>query len=410
MDAILERCAGLDVHQESVVVCLLYGPLDRRPKKELRSFGTTTSELLKLHDWLLENNCTDIAMESTGVFWKPVWNLLEGSFNTILANAQRIKNVPGRKTDMKDAEWIAKLLRCGLISPSFVPPVDIRELRDLTRYRRKLVYNITAEKNRIHKVLQDANVKLTTYMSDVFGVSGRALLSALVNGEVLNAESVRFMVKSQLKNKVPLLMDALNGRLRMHHRSMIRFHLDHIEFIEKQIVLLEAEIDRILESHQESVELLLSIPAIKKDSAAIIIAEIGTDMSHFPSDASLASWAAICPGNNESAGKKKSAKTSNGNKNLKALLCQVAWAASKSRDTRLSSFYWRLLKKRGPQKSATALAHLILRIVYHVLKNKQPYYELGPDYLPKKRKNINSLVNQIQALGYEVQLQKVESA
>lgn len=409
MDAILESCAGLDVHQETVVACAFYGPLDRRPKKEIKVFGTTTKELLNLQSWLIDKNCTHVAMESTSVYWKPVWNILEGTFELILGNAQRIKNVPGRKTDIKDAEWIAKLLRCGLIEPSFVPPTDIRELRDLTRYRRKLLQNMTAEKNRIHKVLQDANIKLTTYMSDVFGVSGMALLEALVNGEVLDSEAVKALVKSQLKEKVPLLMDALNGRLTSHHRLMIDMHLNHIKYIKQHISVLEDEIEKKMASYQEAKEILMSLPMVKKDSAAVIIAEIGTDMSHFPSEAHLASWAQLCPGNNESAGKKKSAKTLKGNRGLKAVLCQLSWTASRMRGSRLSAFYWRLVKRRGENKTIIALSHLILKIIYNMLKHKKKYEELGSDYLAQKKKTVDRLKYQLEKLGYTVSVQANET-
>jgi transposase len=305
LDAIIERCAGLDVHQETVVACVMYGPLDRKPKQDTQTFPTTTKGLLALHDWLLQWECTHVAMESSGVYWKPVWNILEDSFTLVLANAQRIKNVPGRKTDVNDAAWIAQLLRCGLITPSFVPPEDIRDLRDLTRYRRRLLGHATSEKNRIHKILQDANIKLTTYVSDLFGVSGRALLEAVINGEVLTAEQVRDLVKTSLKRKVPELLDALNGRVRKHHRRMMRMHMDHLLYIENQIAELEQEIDRLLQPYRESVTLIQTIPGIKEDAAAVILAEIGNDMSCFPSDAHLASWGGLSPGNNESAGKKK---------------------------------------------------------------------------------------------------------
>jgi len=404
LDAILESCAGLDVHQETVVACVLYGPLDRRTKKEIKTFGTTTRELLQLNDWLMEKKCTHVAMESTSVYWKPVWNVLEGFFYLVLGNAQRIKNVPGRKTDMRDAEWIARLLRSGLIEPSFVPPVDIRELRDLTRYRRKLIFQVTAEKNRIHKVLQDANIKLTTYVSDIFGVSGMALLDSLVSSKTISYDNVRSLVKSHLKKKVPQLIDALNGRLRNHHRMMIQMHLDHISYLQKQIACLEVQIDEKLIPYHEEISLLTSITAIEKDAAATIIAEIGTDMSHFPSDANLASWAAICPGNNESAGKKKSSQTLKGNKGLRSILCQVGWAASKTRNTRFAAFYWRTVKRRGPQKAIIAVSHLMLRIIYHILKNKAPYQELGYDYLPQKTRTVNYFVLQIEKLGYQVEI------
>jgi transposase len=305
MDAILERCAGLDVHQETVVVCVLTGSLDKKPQKEMKTFGTTTKELLSLHDWLWDRKCTNVAMESTGVYWKPVWNVLEGSFELTLANAQRIKNVPGRKTDMKDAAWIAQLLRCGLIESSFVPPEEIRDLRDLTRYRRKLIEATTAEKNRIHRILQDANIKLTTYITDVFGVSGRALLESVMNGEVLGPDQVKSIVKTKIRKKVPQLIDALNGRVRPHHRKMIRRHYDHLMYLEKEIETLETEIEEMLSPYQKEIDLLDTIPGTDQNAAASILAEIGSDMSVFPTEGHLASWAGLSPGNNESAGKKK---------------------------------------------------------------------------------------------------------
>jgi len=309
MDAILECCAGLDVHQETVVACVLHGTLDHKPKKEIKTFGTTTKELLALSDWLEEYNCSHVAMESTGVYWKPVWNILEtGSFQLLLANAQRIKNVPGRKTDVKDAEWIAQLLRSGLIEGSFVPPVEIRDLRDLTRYRKKLLHDSTQEKNRIHKVLQDANIKITTYISDIFGVSGRNIIESLLDGEVITITTISQMVKGPLKNKVPSLVEALNNRLRKHHREMIRFSWEHLKFLEQSILDVEKQIEQCLRPYEQEVELLDSIPGVNRKSAAMIIAEIGTDMSVFPTDNHLSSWAGVSPGNNESAGKKKEAK------------------------------------------------------------------------------------------------------
>ncbi|MCJ7842491.1 IS110 family transposase [Lederbergia sp. NSJ-179] len=410
MDAILERVAGLDVHQETVVACALYGQLDRKPKKETKTFGTTVKELLKLQDWLAERNITNVAMESTGVYWKPVWNILEGHFTLTLANAQRIKNVPGRKTDVSDANWIAKLLRAGLVESSFVPPVEFRDLRDLTRYRRKLLGHATSEKNRIHKILQDANIKLSTYVSDVFGVSGRALLESVLNGEVLEVDQVRAMVKTTLKKKVPQIVDALNSRIRLHHRELIKMHYDHLLYIEKQIKELENKINQSVTPHQEVMDLLMTIPGIKEDAAAGIMAEIGIDMSQFPSDGNISSWGGFSPGNNESAGKKKSTKSTKGNKALKAVLCQVAWAAMKTKDSRLSSFYYRIVKRRGPKKANMALAHLILRIIYQMLKTKTPYKELGWDYLPSKERKKDYFIKKLQNMGYEVDIQEIESA
>lgn len=305
MEAVLERCAGLDVHQETVVACAMTGPVDRKPQSETKTFKTTTTGLLELFDWLQKNDCTHVAMESTGVYWKPVWHVLEGGFELILANARHIKNVPGRKTDVKDAEWIAQLLRCGLVTRSHVPPENIRDLRDLTRYRKKLLGNAQAEKNRIHKILQDANIKLSSYMSDVFGVTGRTLIEAIINGEVIDKEFVNRVAKTQLKKKVPELVEALNGKLRKHHRNMIELSWKHLLYIEQSIHEVEMRIERLLEPYYEEVELLKTIPGVKTEAAATIIAEMGVDMSVFPTAQHAASWAGLCPGNHESAGKKK---------------------------------------------------------------------------------------------------------
>jgi len=306
LEAILERCAGLDVHQETVVACVLTGPLDRAPKSEIRTFGTMTHELMELGEWLVEQGCTHVAMESTGVYWKSVWNVLEAfDLDLLLANAHHVKNLPGRKTDMKDAEWIAKLLRCGLIEGSFVPTEDIRDLRDLTRYRKKLVHDATSEKNRIHKSLQDANIKLTTHMSDIFGASGRLLLQKIVDGEVITMDFLESHMKGSLKHKSPKLLQSLNGRLRKHHRDMIRFSWNHLVYLEQQIEKVEQDIRNRLASKREAMDLLISIPGINEQAASIIIAEIGTDMSAFKDDHHLAAWAGVSPGNHQSAGKKK---------------------------------------------------------------------------------------------------------
>lgn len=410
MDAILERCAGLDVHQDNIVVCFLSGPLDKKPSKEIESFGTTTRELLRLQDWLQDRECTHVAMESTGVYWKPVWNILESTCELTLANPERIKNVPGKKTDYSDAEWIARLHRCGLIEQSFVPNEDIRDLRDLTRYRRKLLQNVTQEKNRIHKILQDANLKLTTFISDIFGVSGRALLGSIVNGEVLDEQQIRDMVKTTLKRKVPELIEALNGRLRLHHRKMIRRHLDHIAYLENEIQELEAEIEQLIAPYRLEMELLDTIPGINHDAAASILAELGTDMSHFPSDAHIASWAGVCPANHESNGKKKRKKNRRGNKGLKSVLCQCSWAAIKVKDSRISAVYYRLVNRMGKQKAIMAVAHLLLRIIYVVLRDKAPYQELGADYLGSREKTIEYWIRKINQMGYEVELHEMRSA
>jgi len=309
LEAILERCAGVDVHQDNLVVCFLSGSLDKKPTKEFETFGTTTKELLRLQDWLEERQCVEVAMESTGVYWKPLWNILEGNCKLTLANPERIKNVPGKKTDYNDAEWIAQLHRCGLITQSFVPDEPIRDLRDLTRYRKKLIQNVTQEKNRIHKILQDANIKLTTFITDIFGVSGRKLLDSIVDGEVLDEKRIREMVSGKVKSKVPDLIDALNGRLRLHHRNMLRRHLNHMGYLQEEIQTLEAEIETLISKYDEEMKLLVTIPGISHDAAASIVAEIGTDMTKFPTEAQLSSWAGVCPANHISNGKKKVKRT-----------------------------------------------------------------------------------------------------
>ncbi|WP_339292446.1 IS110 family transposase [Paenibacillus sp. FSL W8-0187] len=403
LEAILERCAGLDVHQETVVACVLTGPLDRAPKLEMRTFGTMTHELMELGEWLVNEGCTHVAMESTGIYWKSVWNVLEAfDLDLLLANAHHVKNLPGRKTDMKDAEWIAKLLRCGLIEGSFVPTEDIRDLRDLTRYRKKLVHDATSEKNRIHKSLQDANIKLTTHMS----ASGRLLLQKIVDGEVITMEFLETHMRGALKHKSPKLLQSLNGRLRKHHRDMIRFSWNHLMYLEQQIEQVEQDIRGRLANKQEAMDLLTSIPGINEQAASIIVAEIGTDMSAFKDDHHLAAWAGVTPGNHQSAGKKRT-RARSGNNHLKAVLSECAWAASMTRNTRLSARYWNWVKRLGKKKALVALGHTLLRIVYHMLATKTPYKELGADYLEhfrqeREKRREAEVIRQLEAKGFTV--------
>lgn len=408
IEAVLERCAGLDVHQETVVACILTGALSEAPKKELQSFGTTTKELIELGNWLVNSGCSHVAMESTGVYWKPIWNVLEAfDFEMLLANAHHIKNLPGRKTDMKDAEWIAKLLRSGLIEGSFVPSAEVRDLRDLTRYRKKLVYQATAEKNRIHRILQDANIKLTSFMSDIFGVSGRLLLERLVNGEVITLEFLQQEMKGPLKHKADQLLQSVQGRIRCHHIQMMRYSWEHLLFLEQAIVQVDEQIYERLKDRREAVELLSTIPGINEQSASIIIAEIGTDMAQFRDEHALAAWAGVCPGNFESAGKKKRTRVRSGNSILKAILCECAWAAARTRNTRLSARYWSLVKRMGKKKALVAVAHTILKIVYHVLAKRQSYIELGAEYLEQYRRDRQErlqtkIIRDLEAKGFVI--------
>lgn len=310
MDAMLKRCAGLDVHQETIVACVLKGELDKKPQSEIRTFGTYTKDLEELHEWLLQEEVEQVAMESTGVFWKCVWNIIEDEkYEIKLANAKDIKNKPGRKTDVKDSQWIAELLRCGLIEGSFVPDVEIRELRDLTRYRRKIIQQASAEKNRIHKILQDANIKLTTDLSDIFGDTGRKLIEKIITGEEITDQELLELTsgrgKASLREKLPQIKEGLKGTTRDHHRKIIKLIYEHLKYLEKEQEEIEKLIDNACEKYKKEIELLDTIPGIDKDSAKSIIAEIGVDMNQFPTVKNLTSWAGISPGNNESAGVKK---------------------------------------------------------------------------------------------------------
>ncbi|MBB6219052.1 transposase [Anaerosolibacter carboniphilus] len=314
MQDILEVCAGLDVHEKTVVACVLNGKLNKAPQKEIETFGTTTQELFQLLEWLEVRGCTHVVMESTGVYWKPVWNILEsGSFELILANAYQIKNLPGRKTDIKDSEWLAQLLRSGLISKSFVPSQPIRELRDLTRYRKKLLYEVNKEKNRVHKTLQDCNIKITSYLADIFGDTGRKIIEKILEKRTVTEGDLYVILsgrgKSKLKGKAGDLLKALQGKVEEHHVRMIQYCYDHILFLEKQIEGIDEEIAQYMNAYEEEVTLLDSIPGINETAAAVIIGEIGADMNQFPTDKQLSSWAGLSPGNNESAGKKKEVKS-----------------------------------------------------------------------------------------------------
>lgn len=305
MEDLIERCAGLDVHKDTVVATVITGKFGSKPKIETETFGTMTADLLALNDFLAERECTHVAMESSGVYWKPVYNILESDFEVMVVNAKHIKNVPGRKTDVKDSEWIAQLLRKGLLKASFIPPKPFRDLRDLTRYRKKLVHARTAERNRVQKFLEDANIKVGSVLSDIFGVSGTRILKTLLAGGSLSLEELESMVHWKVKPKLPALVKALEGKFNEHHRFLLNTIISHLESLEECITQVEARIDALLAAYEKQIERLDTIPGVSRDTAAVIIAEIGVDMSKFPSADHLASWAGVSPGNNESAGKKK---------------------------------------------------------------------------------------------------------
>jgi transposase len=379
MQPILESCCGLDVHKSMIKACIAKGPLDKPPKFEIRTFSTMTSDLLKLKDWLIRNEVESVAMESTGVYWKPIFNILEDSFDIVLANPQYLKKVPGKKSDVKDSQWIATLLRSGLIPNSFIPPREIRELRDLNRTRRKHIEITTSEKNRLQKVLEDANIKLGSVVSKIDGKSSMKMIHALLEKDVLSREDISEMARGKLKSKVPKLVEALKGRVTEHHRFLLRFHLDNIAFQLEQIQELDEEIQRRMVPFQNEYRLIQTLPGISKTSAAAIIAEIGTDMSQFPDEAHLSSWAGMCPGNNESAGIKKSGKTRKGNGFLKGILTEVAWAASRTKDSAYSAIYNGIAKRRGKKRALIALGHRILCDIYRVLTDGEDYVDEGAE-------------------------------
>jgi transposase len=408
MEVVYQRCAGLDVHKKSVVACRIIPDAEQGWQREVRKFGTMTDELLALSDWLRQEAVTHVAMESTGVYWKPIFNILEGEFTVLLVNAHHIKYVPGRKTDVKDAEWIAQLLQHGLLKASFIPQVAQRDLRDLTRYRTKLIQDRSQEINRVQKVLEDANLKLGSVASDVLGVSGREMLQQIIAGQddpLLLAQ----LARGRLREKIGQLEKALNGRVRETHRLLLKLHLEHIDDLNAKISTLSQEIDRLLIpfDQTQALERLDTIPGVNRQVAEVILAELGSDMRQFPSAAHAASWAGLTPGKNESAGKNRSSKTTKGNKYLKAMLVQAAHTVGRSQDTYLGSQFRRLAARRGKKRAAVAVAHTILVIAYHLLKRGTIYQQLGSDYFDQRNAQHlqRQLVNRLERLGYTVILE-----
>jgi transposase len=406
MDRQLERCCGLDVHKETIAACVRLGGRSGHATQQVQTFRTTAADLVVLHDWLAAQGVTHVAMESSGVYWKPVFYALESDFTCLLVNAAHIKQVPGRKTDVQDCVWIAQLLEHGLLRGSFVPPVPIRELRDLTRYRKALIQDRTRVANRLHKALEDAGVKLASVASDILGVSGRAMLQALAEGTtdpVLLAD----LARGRLRGKLPALRAALAGRFRPHHGFLVGQLLAHLDYLDEAIATLSAEIESRLSPLADQLTRLDSIPGINRRTAEVIIAEVGVDMSAFPTAAHLASWAALCPGNNESAGKHKSGRTRKGNRWLRTALIEAAAGASRAKDSALQARFRRVLRHRGPQKAVVALAHTLLRIAYHVLANGTVYRELGGDYHDRQhhQRVTRRAIQLLQRQGYRVTLE-----
>jgi transposase len=435
MQVLYERCAGLDVHKKTVVACFIYTAANGQKQQELDTWGTTTPELRDLLAWLQDHGCTHVAMESTGEYWRPIWNMLEGQFELLLVNSRHVKAVPGRKTDVKDAEWLADLLRHGLLRGSFVPPREQRELRALTRQRDNLVRERARVVNQLQKVLEDANIKLAGVATDVTGVSGRAMLEALIHEQGDPAQLAE-LAHGRLRNKRAELERALTGRVRSHHRFMLLTHLTHIDFLDEQITQFSEEIHQRTHpeppaspppaeesapppeapaggalpplSRADAVALLDTIPGIDQRLAEVIVAEVGTDMSRFPSADHLAAWAGVAPGSHESAGKQYSGRTTPGNRALRKGLVQAAQGAKRKKDTYLREQYYRLKGRRGPRRAIMAVAHSILVIVYHMLSRHEPYRELGAAHFDERKRDstANRLMRRLEKLGYLVKVEE----
>ena len=406
MEVLHERCCGLDVHKKSITACII------TPEgKEIRTFETMTRNLMELVDWVKSNRCSHVAMESTGDYWKPIYNLLEPEdLQPMVVNAQRIKAVPGRKTDVKDAEWIARLLRYGLVQGSFIPNREQRELREVVRYRRSIIEERTREVNRLQKVVEGGNIKLSSVASNVLGVSARNMLEAIIKGENDTAILADFALK-KLKRKKEELKLALEGRLGDHQLQMIEIQLAHIDYLNGVIKELDEEIEKRMAPFSKDLELLDSIPGVGKQTAEQILAEIGADMSRFPTPGHLCSWAGMTPGHDESAGKKKSSKTRKGNKKLRSALTEAAKAASRQKNTYLSAQYHRIAARRGKNKAAVAVGHTILSLVHILLTRKQEYVDLGFNYFDERKKEIviKNSIKRLESLGLVVTVQEQTS-
>lgn len=431
MRQVYRRCAGLDVHKKSVVACRVRSNEQGEREQEVRTFGTMTCDLLQLVDWLGEWEVTHVAMESTGEYWKPVYNLLEGNVEVLLVNAQHVKHVPGRKTDVQDAEWLAELLMHGLLKASFIPAKPQRNLRDLTRYRTNLVQERARVVQRVQKVLENANIKLASVATDVLGVSGRRMLEALVDGKA-DAATMAQLAKGRMRTKLPELQQALTGVVDDHHRFLIAQHLVHIDFLEEQLESVAQQIEQHLTAMpsvppqfppstpppsntegvppltwQAAITILDSAPGVDETAAQQVLAEMGINMRQFPSADHLSAWGGLAPGNRQSGGKRFHERLSAGNRQLRTIMVQIAWAASRTKGTYLAAFYRRLAARRGKKRAIIAVAHSLLVSFYHMLSKQQPYQELGADYFDQRQKGVktNWLLQQLTKLGYDVHLE-----
>jgi transposase len=411
MDVQNQRCVGLDVHKRTVVACVRLTTAAGEVQQEVRTFGTMTADLLALDDWLASYAVEQVAMESTGVYWRPVFNVLEAQHPVVLVNPQHMRAVPGRKTDVKDAEWLADLLAHGLLQPSFIPPAPVRALRELVGYRRSLVQARTQEINRVHKLLELGNIKLAAVATDVLGKSGRAMLHGLVAGDQ-DPAALTELARGRLRAKLPELRQALEGHLQPHHRLLLRQMLAHLDFLEASLAEVQAEIERHLVPFEEAVALAQTLPGVGAVAAAGLIAELGTDMRVFPSAKHLASWAGVCPGNKQSGGKQFQARTRPGHPRLKALLCEVAQAIARTSDNYLAALYHRIARRRGKGRATLAVAHALLVILYHLLREHKPSTDLGADYFDRldTERLQHRYVQRLEQLGYTVTLTPAPAA
>jgi transposase len=404
MELLHARCAGLDVHKDTVVACRRVAA-DGKIERDVRTFDTTTSGLTELAEWLGERGCTHVVMEATGVYWKPVWHVLGDEFELLLANAAHVKNVPGRKTDVNDATWLAELLAHGLVRASFVPDEPTQQMRALLRTRKQLVREQSSHVQRVQKTLEDANIKLSSVVTDVMGQSGRKILDAIVAGEV-DPDKLLALAGSRLKTERAKIREALRGRVTAHHRFLLKLHLDHIDSLAAAIASIDTEVGSNLEPFRSAVARLKGIPGVSELSAQIIVSEIGIDMSRFPTAGHLISWAGLCPRNDESAGKRRSTRLRKGAPWLKTSLVQCGWGAARSKNTYLRSQYYRLKARRGGKKAAVAVAASILTAAYYLLRDGTFYNDLGVAYLDQlgAERRIKGLVKRLNDLGCEVQL------
>lgn len=408
MEDILDCCCGLDIHKDTIVACLLKGSLNEKPTSEIRTFSTLIPDLNLLKEWLIDEDCRYVAMESTGIYWKPIYEILEfafeGNIKLVVANARHIKNVPGKKTDKRDAEWIAELFRAGLLNSSFIPSKEVRELRDVVRYRKSIIRDITSQKNRIEKFLQSSGFRLSTFISDIFGASGSNVLNHLAKYGKISLEELDKCLKTQTRKKINEIMVAINSELNSHQRTLLSMMLEHLNDLKSNLKEVESVINSRLIEFESAVKIIDSIPCIDVVAAASVIAEIGTDMTKFKTSEHICSWAGLSPGNNESAGKKKRVKTNHGNPYIKSILCEVAWCIARHRDSYLSTWYWKIKQRKGAKKSIIALARKLLVIIYTMLKNGELYDESNFQIrkMDIENKKVAKMVYELSKRGYKL--------